>query len=112
MAQRGAQPGNTNAAKGRILFDALRQAAAKGNWLRLRQGADKIMDAFAAGEPWAAQFVADRLDGKVMPMLPDTGDGTLVISWIQSAQPAPVDVTPQPQTIEHAAKPEDEAGVP
>lgn len=98
----GAPFGNTNGAKGKPLVDALRRAAAQDNWHRLRAGCNKVMDLFERGEPWAVAFVADRLDGKAMPSLPDMGDGQLVISWVVGAQPSAntVDITPQPEAIE------------
>ena len=64
MAERGAPLGNTNGAKGKIVGDALRKAAADNDYRRLRKGCEKLMDAFAEGEPWAISLVFDRLDGK------------------------------------------------
>lgn len=56
--------GNKFAAKAKIVTDAIRKAIVQEDGKRLRQGVDKLMEAFAAGEPWALQFVTDRLDGK------------------------------------------------
>ena len=56
--------GNQNAAKAKIVADAIRKALAQEDWKRLRTGAEKVADAYANGEPWAVQFVADRMDGK------------------------------------------------
>lgn len=60
----GAPAGNLNAAKKKLVADALRKAAAQEDYQRLNQGAQKIWDAFAAGEQWAASFVRDTFDGK------------------------------------------------
>lgn len=60
----GAPVGNQNAAKAKIVADAIRKALATEDWKRLRAGAEKVADAYADGEPWAVQFVADRMDGK------------------------------------------------
>jgi hypothetical protein len=60
----GAPVGNQNAAKGKIVSDAIRKALATDDWKRLRSGAEKIADAYANGEAWAVQFVADRMEGK------------------------------------------------
>lgn len=64
MANRGAQPGNQNASKAPKVTDALRMALAQNDWQKLREGCQKVAEAFAMGEQWAAQMVFDRLDGK------------------------------------------------
>jgi hypothetical protein len=64
MAERGGQPGNQNAAKSKLVADAMRKAAAQEDYARLRQGVEKVWDAFASGEQWAAGFVRDTFDGK------------------------------------------------
>lgn len=56
--------GNQNAAKSKVVHDALRKIAVQEDYRRLNVGLGKVMDAFEAGEPWAAQFVRDTLDGK------------------------------------------------
>jgi hypothetical protein len=60
----GAPLGNKNAAKAKVVSDAIRKALAAEDWKKLRDGSEKVADAFAAGEPWAVQFVADRMEGK------------------------------------------------
>ncbi len=60
----GAPVGNQNAVKAKIVGDALRKLAVQDDSKRLRAGLEKVMSAFEAGEPWAAQFVRDTLDGK------------------------------------------------
>lgn len=62
----GAPVGNNNAAKAKVVADAIRKALAAEDWRRLRAGAEKVADAYASGEPWAVQFVADRMDGKAV----------------------------------------------
>ena len=60
----GAPAGNQNAAKSKLVHDALRKLAVQEDYKRLNKGLERVMDAFEAGEPWAAQFVRDTLDGK------------------------------------------------
>lgn len=60
----GAPVGNRNAAKAKMVADAMRKAAIQEDFSRLRQGVEKVWDAFAAGEQWAAGFVRDTFDGK------------------------------------------------
>lgn len=65
----GAPVGNKNAAKAKVVSDAIRKALAAEDWKKLRDGSEKVADAFAAGEPWAVQFVADRMEGKAAQTL-------------------------------------------
>lgn len=74
----GAPLGNTNATKGKLVTDAIRKALAADDWRRLREGAEKVADAFAAGESWAVQFVADRQEGKPHQTLSGPGDTPLI----------------------------------
>lgn len=60
----GAPKGNQNARRAKDFETALRRALAVDDWKQLREGCKQVAAAFAAGQPWAAQFVADRLDGK------------------------------------------------
>ena len=60
----GAPVGNQNAKKAKEFEAGLRRALARDDWKRFNDGCDKIAEAFADGQAWAAQFVADRLDGK------------------------------------------------
>lgn len=60
----GAPVGNQNAAKSRMVEQMLRKAAVQEDWTRLKQGIERVWDAFAAGEQWAVQFVRDTMDGK------------------------------------------------
>lgn len=42
----------------------IRRACVQEDWKRVRRGVEKVLDAVAAGEQWAINFVADRMDGK------------------------------------------------
>lgn len=43
---------------------ALERAVKQDDGKKLRAAAEKLLDCAAAGEPWAIQQLADRLDGK------------------------------------------------
>lgn len=60
----GAPLGNHNARRAKEFEGALRRALAVDDWKQLNKGCEEVAKAFSQGEPWAAQFVADRLDGK------------------------------------------------
>lgn len=45
-------------------LDALNRAIKQEDSKRVRQAAEKVLDAAANGEPWAITFLADRTDGK------------------------------------------------
>jgi hypothetical protein len=92
-------PGHKQASKGREVTMALTKALASQNWKRLRQGAERIADAFAAGEQWAAYLVFDRMEGKVGLSEP-VGDGILQISWISAPQSQVIEAQPVPDKLE------------
>ena len=50
--------------KNKQFIDALNRAIAQDDGKRLRDAAEKLLDLAAAGEQWAVQMLADRLDGK------------------------------------------------
>lgn len=85
MATSGAQPGNSNAAKGKAVRDALRAAIARSGAGDFDKGLAKICDKVVAlaesGEQWAAQEVFNRFDGRVPSAVELTGanGGDLVI---------------------------------
>lgn len=58
------QPGHKHSAKSKLFDGALRRAIAQDDGERLRAAAEKLLDLAAAGEPWAINTLADRLDGK------------------------------------------------
>jgi hypothetical protein len=60
----GAPFGNTNATKNKLWSDTLRRAIAQDRSDRVRQAAERLLNAAAKGEPWAIKELADRLDGK------------------------------------------------
>lgn len=63
---RGAPEGNNNAGKGSQLSALLRAALNANDRLKMRQGVEKVADAFAEGERWAVEFVFDRFEGKAV----------------------------------------------
>src|SRR4051812_29386876 len=57
--------GNPGGTSGPKRFQAaLERAMAQDDGKRLRAAVESMLDAAAAGEVWAIQFLADRLDGK------------------------------------------------
>jgi hypothetical protein len=58
------EKGNKLGQKGKLFDGALKRAIAQDNGERLRQAAEQLLDMAAAGEPWAINTLADRLDGK------------------------------------------------
>jgi hypothetical protein len=65
-SSRGAPEGNNNAGKGSQLSALLRAALHANDRLKMRQGVEKVADAFAEGERWAIEFVFDRFEGKAV----------------------------------------------
>jgi len=59
-----AHKGSHNRANGKIVLDSLRKHAVQEDWKSLREGAAKIWQAYANGEQWAVNYIADRFDGK------------------------------------------------
>ena len=64
--KRGAPVGNNNSGKGSQLSALLHAALNSKDRLKMRQGVEKIADAFAEGERWAVEFVFDRFEGKAV----------------------------------------------
>jgi hypothetical protein len=68
VANSGGQPGNQNAAKGKLWQQAIKRALARASNSTvdsgLDRGADELVKAFFAGEQWAIKELGDRLDGK------------------------------------------------
>ena len=62
------QPGEsgnpTGTKREKKFLAALERAIAQDNQQRLRDAAEKLLDFAAAGEPWAINMLADRLDGR------------------------------------------------
>jgi hypothetical protein len=65
MAWKPGQSGNPTGSGGdKPFLGALKRAIAQGDPERLRNCAEMLLDKAAAGESWAMQMLADRLDGK------------------------------------------------
>ena len=62
-------------------YAALDRAIIQEDGKRLREAAEKLLDLASAGEAWAIQHLADRLDGKPAQQVALTGadDGPLVV---------------------------------
>lgn len=78
----GAPVGNKNAAKARQMSAMLEHALNANNRHKLREGIDKISNAFAEGEVWAVNFVFDRIEGKPTQKLEGSGEGGEFISKV------------------------------
>jgi len=59
--------------KQKRFFNALDRAIEQEDAKRLRAAAEKLLDLAAAGEAWAVQMLADRLDGKAAQQVQMTG---------------------------------------
>lgn len=68
----GAPLGNQNAVKGKMFEQALKMTLAKRP-AALLNIADNLVTQAEAGEQWAVQMVADRLDGKAKQQIEATG---------------------------------------
>jgi hypothetical protein len=69
------QIANPNGVKREKQFlDNLKRAIAQDNAVRLRAAAERVLDMAAAGEPWAVNFLADRLDGKPVQQVDVEGE--------------------------------------
>ena len=69
------QSGNPEGgAKIKRFFVTLERACVQEDYKRLRASAEKLLDAGAAGEPWAIQMLADRYDGKPKQQIEATGE--------------------------------------
>jgi len=68
MAEKGGQPGNNNATKGKPWRDAINRALKKrsvtGRAAALEEIAEKMLQAAELGEPWAIKELGDRIEGK------------------------------------------------
>ena len=64
MAERGGQPGNTNATKSKVWIAALNRAVAQDDGARLRAAAEKLIELAVEGDVAALRELGDRLDGK------------------------------------------------
>ena len=69
MAERGGQPGNTNATKNRPITDALRRALLAEDGKKLRQLTDAIINRSIESSDAAAREILERIEGKVPQQL-------------------------------------------
>lgn len=60
------EKGNTLGANSKRVQRLLERIATQDDDKKLRQGLERVMDAFAEGERWAVEYVTDRLDGKAV----------------------------------------------
>ena len=58
--------GNHNAAKGKLFYNQLRKVLVQEDQLKLRQIAEKLVEAAQEGEAWAVKEIMDRVDGKAV----------------------------------------------
>lgn len=58
------EPGNNHGAKARRIERMLERAIVQEDGRRLREGVERVLDMFAAGDKWAIEFVTEQLDGK------------------------------------------------
>ena len=79
--------GNQAAAKGRQFEKMLVRAIVQDKYVRLRNAAERLLDAASDGQPWAIQFLALKLDGPALPKT-EAGDGAFSITWSFSAERA------------------------
>ena len=83
MAERGAQPGNQNAAKQRMFYDKLRLVLTQEPH-RLRSIAEQLVKKAEEGEPWAIKELIDRVDGKAHQAVAlENADGSPLLTGIQ-----------------------------
>lgn len=98
MAERGGQPGNQNAAKGRMWRDAVDRALKRRSRVDQVEELDRLADVFLDAieamtqgtekrAPSVAGFVelADRLDGKSTQTIAGDADSPLVVNLVTYA---------------------------
>ena len=83
----GGQPGNQNARKGKLFYDALRVALVQEDRKKLRKITEKLVEAAEEGEPWAVKEIMDRMDGKPVNTTElsgkDGGDIRVLAGWMK-----------------------------
>lgn len=79
----GAPYGNHNAAKGTPWRNMLHRAILQDDGKRLRAAAEKLLDLAAAGEQWAVQELANRLDGRPAQVVSGDPDVPLSIRLVR-----------------------------
>lgn len=79
LSKVGAPEGNNNAGKNKPFWRALDKAIAQSDGQKLRDAAEKLLDAAANGEAWAIRELADRMDGKAAQAITGADGGPFVI---------------------------------
>ena len=75
----GAPVGNQNVKKGKLFYNQLRVALVQEDGRKLRNIAQKLVDAAEQGEPWAVKEIMDRVDGKAVQSTEISGvDGNAI----------------------------------
>jgi len=75
----GAPVGNQNGKKGKLFYNQLRVALVQEDSRKLRNIAQKLVDAAEQGEPWAVKEIMDRVDGKAVQSTEISGvDGNAI----------------------------------
>lgn len=90
MAERGAQPGNTNAAKARVWTQAIERVFEKRSSLVDRNAeldllAEKLVDLAKAGDMIALKEIGDRLEGKPKQSIDADITGELTVNVLRFA---------------------------
>lgn len=60
--------------KAKRITEAMERACLADDGKRIREGVDKLLDAFADGQPWAVEQVWSRLEGKPAQAVTVSGD--------------------------------------
>lgn len=83
MAWKKGQSGNPSGRtveENRPFLAALHRAIKQSEGKKLRDAADKLLDAAVSGEPWALKELADRTDGRPIQPIAQSGDLNLTIN--------------------------------
>lgn len=83
MAQRGGQPGNENASKGKLWVAALNRVVSQDDGKKLRAAAEKLVDLAVGGDVQAMKELGDRLDGKPAQAITGVDGGPLTIELVK-----------------------------
>lgn len=87
MAERGAQPGNTNAVSKRPFWAAVNSVAKEMHGVEkidaFKEIAKQLISAAIAGEQWAVREFADRADGKAIQQIDATLDANLTVEVVR-----------------------------
>jgi len=78
MANKGGQPGNTNAADGKLWRAAIRRALENRSKAAGKEALDELAEKFLShcdeGQGWAFREFGDRMDGKATQPIEGTGE--------------------------------------